>query len=224
MDASSKGNSTTITPPWEYDERRLEKETDYSGGSTGSLTALNNTVDLVASIGKSAIKEGTSLLSDISELFKEDVIGQEQKPKSPMSASGSLEFPKNVAKSPKLLEKENEARHKRMVYSSIEGAAREARRFAHEKILDEIVRLEVAGMSPEEKNKILHLNVDYDEKHISTPYHLHALREKKKEQLRAVEEQTQQVSETEVNPKPFMGEGELLKGGENPQHFTKVAG
>ncbi|OGE44445.1 hypothetical protein A3B45_02135 [Candidatus Daviesbacteria bacterium RIFCSPLOWO2_01_FULL_39_12] len=134
-------------------------------------------------------------------------------------------FQEGKAKSPELLQQEEKAANKRIVYASLEEARRNTQGFAHERALEEEIRLEVLVMTPEEKMKALHLSTSLAEKHVKDAYHIQALRRKKKEQLTATLEQTQIASEAEVQPKSFaMGEGELLKGGENPNHFTRAAG
>ncbi|MDP3973905.1 MAG: hypothetical protein Q8P92_03660 [Candidatus Daviesbacteria bacterium] len=174
----------------------------------------------VVSAGKTFLGEA---LSSIGDLIKDDIAGQEQEPGT-MPAIGSIEFQNNVAKTPELLEKEQEAQFKRQTFAAQEKTIRDVEGFSRGKIMDELVRAEVAGMNAEERNRNLGFNLDLDERHTNTAYHIQSLRAKKKEQIEAIEIQNQQTDNAQIQTKPAMREGELLMGNENPNHFTKATG
>ena len=171
----------------------------------------------LVSDGGQFIKEGFNAIKD---LLYEDVAfiqTPEQTPRKPMSATGSIEnFQTAHAKSPELLTKEREANYQRVVYANLEEARRNTQRFAHERTLGEAVRLEVSTMSTEEKNRALHLSLDLNEKNISDPYHTYALREKKKEDWRKLEEKKKNTAILSPAKRPSALET-MFEGGSGTQ-------
>lgn len=140
-------------------------------------------------------------------------------------SSGSIEFStRNQAQDPELLKKQQQAVNNKIFFRNLEEMRDNTQRFAHERALEDIIRLEIAGEPTEEKNRDLHLSLDLDEKNTQTAYHMQALRDKKRERLLQAEVQAKETNIAETKASPFMGEGELLKGGENFQHWTKAIG
>lgn len=167
------------------------------------------------------ITESAQGLKDVGDLFFSKFLGLKEalpgtyaesasliKERLPIGGQTEIRF-----NNPEAFKKRQEAEHQRIVYASLEEARKNAQRFTHEEILEAVVRLEVAGMSTEEKNRFLHLSLDLDEKHINDPYHIHALRVKRKEQLRTAQQQKQGQELAATVQSPVANLQEVMEGG-----------
>lgn len=141
--------------------------------------------EVVAEAPSQIIKAGAGIFGDLIDLFKNDIIGGGQESSSDkkpgMSIGGKTELNFNQAAD---MEKKEEAVYKKDFYQKLEADRKNLEYKDLEQTMEDLARLEVGAMSTEEKNKELHLSADLDEKNIRDPYHLHALRKKKLEQIK----------------------------------------
>ncbi len=94
-----------------------------------------------------------------------------------------------------------EAEYKRGWTQSLNQDIKNVHHQTQEQAIEDLVRLEIGAMPTEEKNKSLHLSLDLDEKYISDPYHINALRVKKIEEIKATlqKKQDQEITSTSKN-------------------------
>jgi len=77
----------------------------------------------------------------------------------------------------------------------------------------EEIRIVEAGLSGEEKRSLLHVSLDYSDKHINTPYHMVNLRQKLKEgeEKKKQEEEAQKSQEI---PRSGLDLNKVAEGGQ----------
>lgn len=141
-----------------------------------------------------------SLLSDIVGEYK------------PFSAKGSIDF-QNKPKSEEEIKKREVFQYQKSFYASFEEAKRVDEKFDREQAVSDMVRLEVAGMSVMEKNKMEGLNLDLDNKHTDNAYHIHNIKMKKREQIKAMQRQKQDQDIAASKPKIVADFNAAAEGG-----------
>lgn len=123
------------------------------------------------------IKETTGA---IRELVKGSVIFQEVK-REPQG-------------NPDKEKKQQEAAFKRDFFQRMEANRRESQYSKTEQAMEDLARMEVAGMSAVEKNMMEGLNADLKAEYTNNPYHINNIRNKKLEQIKAAKKQQQAAS------------------------------
>jgi len=164
-----------------FDEDSFEKESipNPFAGLTDSINkAFDNSSNVLNPIFGD-VKETTSILTDLlKEVFpvKGTLNFQEKKPFS--SAQASVDK-----------EKQQEAYRKKDFYQQMEANRRGVESQKMTQAMEDLARMEVAGMSAVEKNMMEGLNADLKAEYTNNPYHINNIRRKKLEQIKQAKRQ-----------------------------------
>jgi hypothetical protein len=83
---------------------------------------------------------------------------------------------------------------KRDFFQRLEAGRRQAQYSKSQQAMEDLARMEVAGMSAVEKNMMEGLNADLKAEYTNNPYHINNIRNKKLEQIKAAKKQQQAAS------------------------------
>lgn len=173
------------------DGREGTFETEQSLSSSNSIPVIPDVIQKAFEIG--ALETGFQDTKDaLGDLFT-DILGiksnPEKKSGNNLQIGGKSEINFNKQEDFKA---KWEAEYKRGWSQRLDQDLKNVRQKTQEEAIEDLVRLEVGAMSADEKNKSLHLSLDLDEKYISNPYHIHALKIKKLEEIKAALEKKEE--------------------------------
>lgn len=129
------------------------------------------------------VKETGGALTDLlKEAFpvKGTLNFQEKKPQQSASAEASADNAK-----------QQEAYRKREFYQKMEANRKDVENQKMTQAMEDLARMEVAGMSATEKNVIEGLNADLKAEYTNNPYHINNIRRKKLDQIKQAKRQQQ---------------------------------
>lgn len=154
--------------------------------------------EIVTNAPAAIAKAGAGIFGDLADLFKGEVMGHVEKTNGKMSIGGKTEL--NFQQQEQQIKQKEEASFKKDFYQKLESDRKDLEHQDLKQVMEDLVRLEVGAMAADEKNKTLHLSADFDEKNIRDPYHLHALRMKKLQQIKAAlqEQKSEEMAATQA--------------------------
>ena len=168
-----------------FDEDSFEKESTPNpfAGLTDSIDkAFDNSSNVLNPIFVD-VKETTGILTD---LLKEA-----------FPVKGTLNFQEKKQQpqeNPEHQKKQQEAYRKKDFYNQMEANRRGVESQKMTQAMEDLARMEVAGMSAVEKNMMEGLNADLKAEYTNNPYHINNIRRKKLEQIKQAKKQQQAQS------------------------------